>query len=101
MKRSPCTATISDRTDDGATGMSRYLKCLSEKLYSFSDGVKPGIEELPQEWHDNELAVRVVRDFKNIVHRHAAIRGMASVRLGREISTDVDLVWVFGGFDSL
>lgn len=101
MKRSPCTAVISNRTNDGATGLSRYLKCLSEKLCSFSDGVETGIEELSQKRHDDELAVRVIRDFKNFVHRHAAIRGIAGARLGREISSNVDLVWVFGGFDFL
>lgn len=101
MKRSPCIDIISDRTDDGAMGMFRYLKCLSEELYSFSDSVETGIEELSQKRHDDELAVRVVRDFKNFVHRHAAIRGIAGARLGREISSNVDLVWVFGGFDFL
>lgn len=96
MKRSPCTAAVSGRIDEEPNlDVTTHLKRLSKKFHSFSDSEETGIEELPQQRHDDELAVRVIRNIKNFVYGHAAICGVTGARFGREKAADVNFVWVF------
>ena len=78
---------------ENATG-GPHLKRLTKEFDSFTDSEESGIEEFPQKRHDNEFTVRLVRNIKNFVDGHAAIRGVTGARFGRKKAADVDLVWV-------